>query len=136
MPKNIGPFGQTILLLQCAAYDGEPRRVGGIRRGVRTVFRYTILEAAEFQIRVNPLNHGGGALYAPPPPLLFAFYSKLSWGTHTWKFLTLQAFLLQMPIWKKNKKFSFTPLSEHFEIWVWKPAIAERVNPDLELWSL
>ena len=23
---------------------------------------------------------------------------------------------------KKIKKFSFTPLSEHFEIWVWKPA--------------
>ena len=39
---------------------------------------------------------------------------------------------------KKIKKFSFTPLSEHFEIWVWKPAMDERVNKNLTiaLWKL
>ena len=35
---------------------------------------------------------------------LFASYSKLSWGTHTWKLLNLQTFLLRMPLWKKNKE--------------------------------
>ena len=62
------------------------------------------------QNTINPLNHGGGALYAPPS--LFSLYSKLSWGTYTWKFLTLQTFLLRMPLWKRNQKFNFTPLSE------------------------
>ena len=71
----------------------------------------------------------GGGRCTPLPTFLFAFYSKLSWGTHTLKCLTLQTFLLRMPLWKKKiKKFSFTPLSEHFEIWVWKPAMAERVK--------
>ena len=45
----------------------------------------------------------------PLSPFPFAIYSKFSWGTHTWKFLTLQAFLLRMPLWKKIDKFSFTP---------------------------
>ena len=37
-------------------------------------------------------------------------------------------FVADAPMKKKIKKFSVTTLSEHFEIWVWKPAIAERVK--------
>ena len=33
----------------------------------------------------------------PLPTLFFAFYSKYLETTHTWKFLTLQTFLLPMP---------------------------------------
>ena len=57
-----------------------------------------------FSAYINPLSHwGGGALYAPLP-FLFACYLKLSWGTHTKKYLTLQTFLLRMPLWKKKQE--------------------------------
>ena len=54
---------------------------------------------------------------------------------YTWKPIHLylkildlaNIFVADAPI-KKNKKFSCTPLSEHFEIWVWKPAMSSRVN--------
>ena len=56
-----------------------------------------------------------GALYASPPCLgFFALYSKYHYATHTWKFLTLQNFLLRMHQWKKKL---FYPLSEQFEIY-------------------
>ena len=65
---------------------------------------YSEINVRKMYINIlNPLNHGGGRR-TPLPPFLFAFYSKLSWGTHTWKFFTLQAFLLQMPLWKKNQE--------------------------------
>ena len=40
----------------------------------------------------------------------------------------LENFVADAPMKKKIKKFSSTPLSEQFEIWIWKPAIAKRVN--------
>ena len=42
----------------------------------------------------KPLKHRGGGRCTPLPPLLFALYSKYLKATHTWKFLTLQTFLL------------------------------------------
>ena len=51
-------------------------------------------------------NKKEGALYAPPS-LVFAFYSKYLEATHTWKFLTLQIFLLRMPLYT-YKKIVFT----------------------------
>ena len=66
----------------------------------------------------------GGGRGTPLPPHLFAFYSKVSLGIHTWILASL--FVENAPMKKKIKKFSFTPHSEHFEIWVGKPV--ERVN--------
>ena len=71
---------------------------------------------------INPLNHGGWGRCTPLPPFLFAFYSELSWGTHTWKFLTLQTFLLRMPQWKKKIK------NLNFEKSVQKPPVLERIK--------
>ena len=64
-----------------------------------------------------------GALYAPTPPFVFTCYSKYL------KILDFaNLFVADAPMKKKIKKFSFTPLSEHFEIWVWKPAMDVNVN--------
>ena len=68
-------------------FFGEAKDVGGVFQHDSLLYRVSD--------PVNPLNHGGGRC-TPLPLFLFAFYSKLSWGTHTWKFLTLETFLLRM----------------------------------------
>ena len=55
-----------------------------------------------------PLIHGGRCT-PPPPSLFFCLLHKI--------------IMRRMPLWKKIKKFSFTSLSGHFEIWVWKSAM-------------
>ena len=64
-------------------------------------------------------------MYVPPPSrLLFAFLHQISWGNPYIKILDLaNLFVAYAPMKKKIKKFSFTPLLEHCEIWVWKPAM-------------
>ena len=59
----------------------------------------------------------------PPPMPWFCPLLKNHYATHTWKFLTLQNFLLRMHPWKKNQQVLFYPFSEQFEIWVWKRLI-------------
>ena len=67
----------------------------------------------------NPISPlGGGEAIRPLPLLCFiAIYSKFLKATYTWKFLTLR-----IPLWNKKT------LSEHFEIWVWKSPMEERVK--------
>ena len=65
-----------------------------------------------------------------PPPLSFFLpvtqnYHEAPISEYSWP---CKPFCCGWPDEKKIKKFSFNPLSEHFEIWVWKPAMAERVN--------
>ena len=48
----------------------------------------------------------------------FLPHSKLSWGTHTWKFLTLQTFLLRMPLWKKTPSQSTLKYGSENRLWV------------------
>ena len=75
---------------------------------------------------------GGGALYGvrPPPPLFFCPLLKISLGNPHLKILDLsKLFISDAPMKKKFKKFIFTPShAEHFEIWVRKSPIAERVK--------
>ena len=71
---------------------------------------------------------GGEALYAPLPPFLFACYSKYHEAPIPENSWPCKTFFCGCLYEKKIKKFSFTPLSEHFEIWVWKPAMGERVK--------
>jgi len=62
---------------------------------------------------------GGGGAVRPPPPFLFACYSKIIIRHSYLKILDLaNLFVADATKKKKIKKFSFTPLSEHFEIWV------------------
>ena len=62
------------------------------------------------------------------PPLLFAFYSKYLEAFHTWKFLTLQTFLLRILLWKKKiKNLVLTPLRALWKS-VQKPSVLERGN--------
>ena len=68
----------------------------------------------------NPLYKGGGegALF-PPPSLYFCLLLKIIIWHQYLKILDLaNLFVADAPMKKKNKKYSFTPLSEHFEIWV------------------
>ena len=54
---------------------------------------------------LNPATYGGGGfLYPPPLHWYFALYSNYLESTHSWKFLTLQNFLLRMHLLKKNTK--------------------------------
>ena len=55
---------------------------------------------------INPLKHGRRALYAPPSLFLYLKYHET---IHTWKFLTLQTFLLWIARWKKNEQIWFSP---------------------------
>ena len=73
------------------------------------------------------LQNMGEGLYAPPF-LPFCFLLKISLGDPYLKILDLANLFVAVAHIKKIKKFSFTPLSEHFEKWVLKPAIAERVK--------
>ena len=69
---------------------------------------------------------GGGALYAPP--LIFLPFTQNIFSNPYLKILDpTKLFIADAPI-KKNLKLLFYPLSEHFEIWVRKPPMAERVN--------
>jgi len=52
---------------------------------------------------------------SPLPPLFLAFYSKYLEATQTWQFLTLQNFLLRMPLWK-FKKIALLPLRAFWNI--------------------
>ena len=54
----------------------------------------------------------GRVAVRPSLPCFLAYFSKLSWGIHTWKFLTLPTFLLPMPIWKKKSKNLVLPPSQ------------------------
>ena len=64
----------------------------------------------------------------PPPPLGFYPLLKISLGNPYLKILDLsKLFIADAPV-KKKSTFLFYPLSEHFEIWVQKPPMVERVN--------
>ena len=77
-------------------------------------------------LRINPSEHGGGGGRCTLlPPLLFAFYSKYLEATHTWKFLTLQTFLLRIPLWEKKRVYH---LSEYFEKSVQKSPVLEKIK--------
>ena len=63
-----------------------------------------------------------------PPPLFFCPSLKIFLGNSYLKILDLsKLFVADTPI-KKSQQLYFYPLSEHFEIWVRKPPIEERVK--------
>ena len=70
-----------------------------------------------------------GALYGPPLPFFLPVTQNYHEALITENSWSCKPFLLRMPLWKKIKKFSLTPLSEHYgAIWVWKPVMGERVK--------
>ena len=67
---------------------------------------------------VNPLSHEE-ARCTPPPSLSFCLLLKIIMRHIYLKILDLaNLFVADAPMKKKIKKFSSTPLSEHFKIWV------------------
>ena len=72
---------------------------------------------------------GGGVHCTPPPSLVFLPFTQNIFRQpipeNSWPYKT---FYCRCPYEKKNQKIYFYPLSEHFEIWVRKPPMAERVN--------
>ena len=66
---------------------------------------------------------GEGALYAPTS-FSFCLLLKIIMRDQYLKILDLaNLFVADATMKKQIKKLSFTPLSEHFEIWVWKPTM-------------
>ena len=59
-------------------------------------------------------------------PCFFALSSKYLRATHIFDLTKL--FIADAPMKKKNQDFLLYPLSAHFEIWVQKPPMAEKVK--------
>ena len=76
------------------------------------------------------INLRGGGTVRPPPPLALVFCPllKLSLRNPYLKILDLAKLFVAIYSWKINPKFLFYPLSEQFEIWIWKPPMGERVK--------
>ena len=114
---------------------GVPVLICGITAG-SSFHKYTVNGEKRLS-RIFPLSIANFSMIYPFDPCFLCPFSKYLCASHTWKFLTLQHFLLQMPLlqmplWKKSKNVAY-PLSEHFERWVqnrpWPNGlITERLN--------
>ena len=81
---------------------------------------------------LTPETMGGGALYTPPS-LSFCLLLKIIIRHPYLKILDLaNLFIANAPMKNKSRNLVLPPHSEHFKMWVWKPAIAERVKNNLK----
>ena len=75
--------------------------------------------ASLINLSFNPIRTGGKGVESPPPPTVFCPLLKIFFSQPYLKILDLANLFVSDALMKKKiKQFSFTPLSEHFEIWV------------------